>query len=208
MFFSAVATVTGNVAADDLVNSAMSSAGVIWRMTLYPLTPRRKQKSGKITKNWMKLPPSTTSTYLPIDPTTTPADICAASCAANATMPTGSAQMSPLMSPKKTSCNPASALCSVRTFSLFFPSTAIAMPMPAEMRTIARTFPPRNGFTRLFGIALRMWPYTVSGTREICAIASASSATARTTPGSIVPGSTSTKSPSPTSAATNDVSTV
>ncbi len=56
-----------------------------------------------MTKNWMMLPPMTTSTYLPIEPTTTPADICAASCAANATMPAGRAQMRPLISPKKTS---------------------------------------------------------------------------------------------------------
>ncbi len=97
---------------------------------------------------------------------------------------------------------------SVFTFSLFFPSTAIAMPMPAEMSTIARTLPLRNGLTRLFGIALRMCPYTVSGAREICAIASALSATALTIPWSIVPGSMRRKSPSPTSAATNEVNTV
>ena len=41
MFFSAVAIVTGSVAAEDFVKSAMRSAGVIRRIVLYPLTPRR-----------------------------------------------------------------------------------------------------------------------------------------------------------------------
>ena len=95
---------------------------------------------------------------MPIEPTTTPADICAASCAANATMPAGSAQMSPLIIPKNTSCRPHSALWSVFTLSLFFSRTAMAMPMPAAISTTASTFPVRNGLTRLFGSALRMWP--------------------------------------------------
>ena len=91
---SALWMVTGSVAAELLVNNAMSTAGVMERATRIGFSPRAMRNSGSTTQNCSRLPPNITATYLPIDVTTVPAVISADSCAANAMMPIGSMSMS------------------------------------------------------------------------------------------------------------------
>ena len=85
--------VTGRVAALLLVKSAMSTAGDMALKTFQGFNLLVNRKRGRMRKNWMRLPPRMTATYLPKEPTATPAEISAESCAANATMPRGSVQI-------------------------------------------------------------------------------------------------------------------
>ena len=62
---SADANVTGNVAAEDLVNNATATAGDILRNTSTGFKPRNNKNNGITIKNWIKLPPITTAVYLP-----------------------------------------------------------------------------------------------------------------------------------------------
>ena len=91
--FSAELMVTGSVAAELLVNRAISTAGDIAFSTFSGFSPRAIRNSGSTTKNCIRLPPNITATYLPSEPTIMPAVTCAASCAANATTPNGNAQI-------------------------------------------------------------------------------------------------------------------
>ena len=72
---SAVSMVTGKVAAELLVKSAISTAGIILPSVRNGLMPRERRKRGRTMKNCMQLPPSITRMYLPSESAATPADI-------------------------------------------------------------------------------------------------------------------------------------
>ena len=72
--FSAVCIVTGNVAAELLVKSAISTAGIILPKVLIGLMPLAKRNNGSTMKNCTTLPPKITATYLPSDAITMPAE--------------------------------------------------------------------------------------------------------------------------------------
>ena len=147
---SEVCIVTGSVAAELFVNRAMSTAGIMRRITCTGLSPRATRNSGSTTKNCSILPPNITATYLPIEATTVPADTSADSCAANATMPTGSTAMSQRMSRDTTSC---SALSPRISSTLFSPSGifANAKPTATAMSSTDSTLPSINGRRKLSG---------------------------------------------------------
>ena len=86
---SAVSMVTGSVPALLFVKSAISTAGIILAKTRIGFCPLAKRNSGNMMKNWMRFPPSITTTYLPMESATMPADTCAANWAEKATMPRG-----------------------------------------------------------------------------------------------------------------------
>ena len=102
-FISAERMVTGRVATELLVKSAISTAGHMALKTFQGFRPRARRKRGRTMKNWMRLLHRMTATYLPMLPATTPADTCAESWAEKAMMPRGSVQMSPRMSRKRSS---------------------------------------------------------------------------------------------------------
>ena len=84
---SAVFIVTGKVAAELFVKRAISTAGIILPSVRIGLMPLAKRNNGKTMKNWMTLPPKMTATYLPNESITIPAENCAESWAAKATIP-------------------------------------------------------------------------------------------------------------------------
>ena len=152
----AVCKVTGSVAAELLVKRAISTAGIILPSVRMGLMPRTKRKSGRTMKNCTTLPPSITATYLPSDSITMPAENCAVSCAAKATMPSGKAHISPRIRSESRSCIPKSAFISTS----FFPDCGIlakAMPAAADRSSTDSTLPSENAFTTLLGITPRMW---------------------------------------------------
>ena len=75
---SDVSIVTGNVAAELLVNNAINTAGIIFDKTCKGLSPRESRNRGRTTKNCMQLPPTMTRIYLPSESAATPAVICEA----------------------------------------------------------------------------------------------------------------------------------
>ena len=154
--FSAEATVTGRVAAELLVKSAISTAGSMQRNTLMGLMPRTSRNSGRMMKNWIRFPPSTTATYLPSEPMMKPADTCAESWAAKATMPSGRVQTSPLISANSTSCMPRIPFSRTWMFSdsLFMERTR---PTATATSRMLNTFPEESGARMLFGMTERMW---------------------------------------------------
>ena len=161
---SDVCIVTGSVAAELLVNRAMSTAGIMRRITCTGLSPRAMRNSGSTTKNCSRLPLSITATYLPIEATTVPADTSAESCAANATMPTGSTVMSQRMSRDTTSCNADSPRMSN---CLLSPSgiLASASPTATAMSSTESTLPSMNGRRKLSGtIPIMYFRYDPSAT--------------------------------------------
>ena len=107
-------------------------------------------------KNCMRLPPSITATYLPNEPTMTPASTCADSCAANATIPSGNAQIRALISVNNTSCKPKITLVSACMFSLLG-MNANVNPMAAATRRMLSTLPLANGSMTLLGITPSIW---------------------------------------------------
>ena len=72
---SAERIVTGRVAAELFVKRAISTAGDIALKTFRGFRPRTRRNSGRTTKNCMMFPPRITATYLPSEPTITPAVI-------------------------------------------------------------------------------------------------------------------------------------
>ena len=115
---SALCIVTGNVAAELLVNKAISTAGVIARITFIGFNPRTTKNNGSTTKNCNTLPPNITATYLPIDDTTTPAETSADNCAAKARMPNGKAWISQWMNFDTRSCRPESPHAAVEQIKM------------------------------------------------------------------------------------------
>lgn len=103
---SAVCIVTGSVAAELLVKSAISTAGIILPKMRIGFKPLIMRNNGRMIKNWMILPPRMTATYLPSEDITMPAENWAESWAAKDTMPRGNAQMRLWMSIKSRSCKP------------------------------------------------------------------------------------------------------
>jgi len=153
---SAVSIVTGSVAAELLVNSAMSTAGIMRRSVYHGFRPRARRNRGSTMKNCRKLPPMITKTYLPRESATTPADTCAESCAAKATMPAGSVHISPRMRAKSRSCSPMIPFMSV-CFCSVAGILASAKPTAKAMSSSESTLPSRKGRTTLLGITPRMW---------------------------------------------------
>ena len=153
---SAELTVTGRVAAELLVKSAIITAGDIARKTRSGSIRRASRKRGSTTKNCRRLPERTTARYLPSEPMSSPARTWAASWAANATMPSGSVQTRPRIIVKSSSCRPKTPFSSADFSGESF---IAAMPNPAAAATsrIERTLPARNGWTILFGITFRTW---------------------------------------------------
>lgn len=74
MRVSAFCIVTGNVAAELLVNRAIITAGAIALNTLTGFSPRAISNNGSTISIWAKLPHSTTNTYLPNVSSITPPD--------------------------------------------------------------------------------------------------------------------------------------
>ena len=148
---SAVSIVTGNVAALLLVKRAMSTAGIMRPNTWIGLRPRINRNRGRTTKNWMTLPPKTTSTYLPMESATTPALTWADNWAAKATMPNGSVQMSQWISRKSSSCKPD---MNFTTTALFSDSGSFERPMPTAKanNNSESTLPSKKGRTMLLGM--------------------------------------------------------
>ena len=147
---SALCIVTGNVAAELLVNKAISTAGVIARITFIGFNPRATKNNGSTTKNCNTLPPNITATYLPIDDTTTPVETSADNCAAKARMPNGKAWISQWMSFDTRSCRPDSPLISVRLLSVSG-ILASAMPTATAIRSTERMLPSKKGRIMLSG---------------------------------------------------------
>ena len=58
---SAVCMVTGSVAAELLVSSAMTTAGIIWRRALRGFMPLTMRNRGRTTNIWRRLPPRMTA---------------------------------------------------------------------------------------------------------------------------------------------------
>ena len=153
---SADAMVTGNVAAELLVNRATAKAGDIFLNTVNGLSPLRSRKIGKTMKNWITFPPITTATYLPREPTITPASIWAASWPAKATIPIGNTYTMPLIRVKSNSWRPFITFISICTFSVF---GILARPRPTAkaIKRIDNTLPAKNGWSKLLGITDKKW---------------------------------------------------
>ena len=154
--FSADESVTGSVAAELFVKRAITTAGLIARKTFSGLIFRASRNSGRTTKNWMALPARMTAVYLPSEPRMRPALSWPASWAAKAAMPSGSVQMSALMSVKKSSCSPWIPLTTTPLPSVSG-IQARARPMAMALSRMDRTFPDRKGWTTLFGMTEMMW---------------------------------------------------
>ena len=153
---SAVCIVTGSVAAELFVKSAISTAGIILPKVRKGLIPLANKNSGNTIKNCMTLPPNMTATYLPSDAITIPAENWADSCAAKATMPRGKAHISPWMSVNSKSCKPNRPFTTT-SFLSFCGIFAKAMPTAAASRSMESTLPSAKGFMMLLGITPRMW---------------------------------------------------
>ena len=108
-----------------------------------------------MTKNWMTLPPNTTSTYLPMLSATTPALTCADNCAAKATMPRGSVQIKPRINRNNKSCKPNNPFTTTALFSLSG-SFDNPIPMAKASNSSDRTLPSRKGLTMLLGMTVRI----------------------------------------------------
>ena len=147
---SDVCMVTGSVAAELLVKSAISTAGIMPRITFTGFMPRDIRNKGSTTKNCNTLPPNITATYLPIDCITIPADTSADNCAAKASMPSGRACISQWMSVDTRFCSPVSPFISVRLPS-FSGIRAKAMPTATAISRMERILPSINGCTILAG---------------------------------------------------------
>ena len=154
--FSAEEIVTGSVATELLVKNAIITAGSMFLKTLKGLIRQARRNSGRITKNWSRLPPSTTATYLPTDPTRFPAPlIWAASCAENATIPSGRVQTKALISTKNNSYKPLIPFRRTCTFS-DWGIRASARPTAAAISRMLNTLPLLTGFTTLSGTTARI----------------------------------------------------
>ena len=71
---SADCIVMGSVAAELLVNRAISTAGDMARNTFMGFSPRATRNNGRTMKNCKELPSSTTNTYFPKESAMIPAD--------------------------------------------------------------------------------------------------------------------------------------
>ena len=154
--FSAVSIVTGNVAAELLVNNAINTAGIILAKVCTGLSPLESRNNGRTTKNCRQLPPIITNTYLPSDSIATPADTCDANCSAKATMPTGNVHISQCISLNNSSCNPCRAFTTISMPSVLL-MFAKAKPTAKAIKTSDKTLPSRKGRTMLFGTIDRKW---------------------------------------------------
>ena len=149
--FSAEDRVTGRVAAELLVNSAITTAGAIALKTLRGFIPLTKRNNGNTMKNWIAFPARITAVYLPSEPTIIPPLSCPTSWAEKATIPIGNVQMRALIKVKKSSCSP-----EIPFTTTLFPSVsgihASANPTAMAISKIERTFPDRNGAITLLGM--------------------------------------------------------
>lgn len=153
---SAVFMVTGRVAAELFVKSAINTAGIILLSVRTGLMPLANRNNGKTMKNWMTLPPKMMATYLPNESITIPAENCAESWAAKATIPKGNAHIKPLISMKSKSCNPNSPFTTT-SFLLLCGILAKAIPAAAAKSKMESTLPSANGLMILLGMTPKIW---------------------------------------------------
>ena len=155
-FCSAEASVTGSVPAELFEKRATASAGNMPFRTRSGLIRRARRKSGSTTKNCSRLPVTTTATYLPREPTITPASIWEDSWPAKARIPTGRMKRSARISVKRSSWSPKitrsrESRPSVRGMK------ARARPTATAITRTESTLPSRKGCRTLSGTTDRKW---------------------------------------------------